>query len=404
MRSTNRPYLYPVDALRALAAMLVVLYHSTQLVSARIAHPGRNFSLSDWPYSRNPLKTLVYEGHTGVALFMVLSGFIFTNGTLGRHIQYRSFLVNRLLRIYPLYLILVVLALSLAPRSFTLSALIQTVLPLASFGGPLVVGGAWGAMFWAVSVEFQFYLIFPLLLSLLNRFGPSVLVRLIAAFAVLRVLAVVGTPALNINNIFYFSIIGRIDQFLFGMLIAWVYMRHRSWLGVPVLVLSSVSALAMLWAFNQLHGYAHPAAWRAVWTDVEGAVWALFVGSFTHVFTHRRGLVMRASAAVGTTSFSIYLLHFVVVSRIASTSGWPLHWAGPVSSAFLTGVLLVVPVVLAVAFITYQSIERPFLALRLQYLDPADRHPLDPPVEPPDPFLPAAETAPPRTVSLGSAP
>ena len=229
MRSTNRPYLYPVDHLRAFAALLVVLYHSTDVISVARRHTTGFDPSTDWPYSRNPLKTIVFEGHTGVALFMVLSGFIFTIGTLDREISYGRFIVNRLLRIYPLYLVVLFIAVAVHPRiSFGLVA--QVILPFSNFGGPIAFGGAWGAMFWAVAIEFQFYLLFPLLLLLLNKFGPSALLKIIASMIVLRVMAAFADSTIDINNLAYFSIVGRLDQFLLGMLIAWVYIRRPSWL------------------------------------------------------------------------------------------------------------------------------------------------------------------------------
>ncbi|MCW2524972.1 MAG: Acyltransferase, partial [Frankiales bacterium] len=111
MRSANRRYLYPVDHLRFYAATVVVFYHSTQLISQQVAR-RRHLPVAAWPFSRNPLKTVIFEGHTGVALFMVLSGFIFTIGTLDREVFYGRFMANRFLRIYPLYLVLVFIALS----------------------------------------------------------------------------------------------------------------------------------------------------------------------------------------------------------------------------------------------------------------------------------------------------
>lgn len=226
-------------------------------------------------------------------------------------------------------------------------------------------------MFWAVAIELQLYLIFPLLLRLLNRGWPVVLVRLVAAAAaMLRLLAWLVDPAVDLNALTYYSLVGRIDQFLLGMLAAVVFVRDRRLLTMPLLAVSSAAAVAMLWLFNQLHGYASPAGWRVVWVDLEGLVWACFVASYVAVLERRTGKLARAVVAVGERSFSIYLLHFVVVTAVAVRSHLLVPVGDPVTGAFLTGVLVVVPLVMAVGTVSFAAIERPFLTMRGRYIHP----------------------------------
>lgn len=368
MRSANQKYLYPVDHLRAVAALLVLLYHSSQLVAGDIR--GRTFDPTvDWAYSRNPIKTVIFEGHTGVALFMVLSGFIFTKGALGKDLRYDRFLVNRLLRIYPMYLVLLFVGTSTSPTGFSFSSFIQVVLPFASFGGPVGVGGIWGSMFWAVAIELQFYLIFPLLLRLLNRSGPAGLLRLVAAMVVLRVLVRVAQPDVDLNALTYFSLVGRLDQFLFGMLAAWVFVKRRSWVRGSLFPVAVLAAVAILWAFNQLHGYVEAPAWRVVWVDVEAVVWASVIVTYVALLEHRRGAVTRLAAKLGEVSFSFYLLHFAVVAGVVTVSHHlVVRIGGAVTSGVVSGLLVATPITLAVALVTYHAIERPFLAMRVKYV------------------------------------
>ena len=65
MQTQQHPYLSRLDHLRFLAASLVVLFHFFHFTHGDLK-------------SGNPLVSLVDEGHTGTALFMVISGFIFT--------------------------------------------------------------------------------------------------------------------------------------------------------------------------------------------------------------------------------------------------------------------------------------------------------------------------------------
>ena len=98
MKSSNFRYLVGVDHLRGIAALTVLLFHGTQLITGDLK--GRSFDptfdrgLTQW----NPVKALVAEGQLGVSLFMVLSGFIFVSGLIGRQWSVPLFFYNRLVR------------------------------------------------------------------------------------------------------------------------------------------------------------------------------------------------------------------------------------------------------------------------------------------------------------------
>ena len=115
--------------------------------------------------------TVIHEGHTGVALFIVLSGFIFTYDSAGKKIIYLQFLRNRILRIYPLMITMTIIGISVFPEKFTIDGLICTVLPLQNTPTALRLG-SYSSLFWTIAVEFQFYLIFPFLNEILIEKGP----------------------------------------------------------------------------------------------------------------------------------------------------------------------------------------------------------------------------------------
>ena len=106
--------------------------------------------------------TVIHEGHTGVALFIVLSGFIFIYGSADKKIIYLQFLRNRILRIYPLMITMTIIGISVFPEKFTIDGLICTVLPLQNTPTALRLG-SYSSLFWTIAVEFQFYLLFPFL-------------------------------------------------------------------------------------------------------------------------------------------------------------------------------------------------------------------------------------------------
>ncbi|MEU6057584.1 acyltransferase [Streptomyces sp. NPDC047097] len=372
MRSSDdRVYLAPVDHLRAAAAVLVVLYHGCQVLGARLQ--GREFRPAvDWPHSVNPAWTLVFEGHTAVALFMVLSGFVFTVGARGRPVRYGRFLGNRALRVYPLYLLVALLGLATQVSLPTWRELLGVV----TFAAP---AQPYGGVFWTLAVEMQFYLVFPLLNRLLTERGPGALLRLLAAVAVLRALVWLSSPVAEPHTVaLYLGLAGRIDQFLLGMLAAWAYLRHRErlWAGRRVLLpVAGALALGLAWWFNQVRGFVSDSPLKLVWGTAEGAVWALVVLVYV-AGGPSRGVLSRAVARLGEVSFSVYLTHFMVLAVLGEyAAGGPIRAlvpAGtpPPAAALWLTLLVALPSTLAVSWLTYHAVELPFLRLRRPYTAP----------------------------------
>jgi peptidoglycan/LPS O-acetylase OafA/YrhL len=362
VRSNNREYLPAVDHLRFLAAGLVILFHCLLYVGATIDHQA-------WTYSHNPVVTFFAEGHTGVALFMVLSGFILTTGSLGRDIDYKSFVRNRLLRVGPLYLLVLIAALAFSGSRFSLTGAVQTTLGFATFNGGFT-GGALDKVLWTIGVELQFYFLFPFFLRLLNNRGPKQLLQFIGLMAAVRIVASLATHGLDYNHITYYSIVGRIDQFLIGMLAAYYFPRLRPYLGRIWVVALAVAAVgSALWAFNQVHGWAEPRIWRTVWVDAEALLWATVLVSYVGTARFARGRLSKALSWGGERSYGMYLLHMVVIQMLL-TRGWLLHvTGGRVIDAMLTGLLVVLPGVLLLATLSFSAVERPFLSLRRRYVN-----------------------------------
>jgi peptidoglycan/LPS O-acetylase OafA/YrhL len=364
VESPNQPYVAGVDHLRAFAALLIVAYHGYQLFSASfIFHSG--FSPAFWFHTNDPFVAVLIEGHTAVALFMVLSGFIFTRAALGRTIRYGAFVRNRLLRIYPLFVLLLVTGVYAKPETFAGGPFLQTLLLGANLAGHLEVG-YFSVMFWAITVECQFYLLFPFLLDFLDRLGWRWLAGALALCLLLRAVAVLeGAHARNLS---YLTLVGRLDQFLLGMALARSMRDHVAWWRPWILPVAAVAVVAALWIFHRLGGWPVESPWKIAWPPIEGAAWALFVGGYLTVADRLPGPVSRALAAIGTISYSIYLVHFLVIGQlIAHGWGWQPTGSGYVN-ALLTTACLATPIILAASTLTYLVVERPFLSLRGPYL------------------------------------
>jgi peptidoglycan/LPS O-acetylase OafA/YrhL len=366
LKSPNHSYLPGVDHLRAAAAVLVLFYHGLHLLSFMPRAPGGDYRKL-WVYSKNPFIALIEEGHSGVALFMVLSGFILSFGAIGRTIEYRPFLRNRLLRIYPLLLVMLAAGIAANPARYSLLGVIQSLLFQANLPGALSAD-PFSSMFWTVGVEFQFYLIFPFIHEFLDCEGVRWGIAMIALCNLLRLAAaLVGSS--NPQEIYYWQIVGRLDQFLLGMLAARVYARYKDvrlpwgWYSLA----AGVAVLAMLTGFNQLGGWNSVGRWKCAWPTIEGLVWAAAITSYVAYAKHLPALVSKPLALVGTISYSMYLLNVSVFSVASQLFAYRLG-AHPNRQSQVFVAEVVLPILLAVSALSYYVVERPFLRLRVNYL------------------------------------
>ena len=147
------PYIPAFDGLRALAAILVVAFHA----KLGVAHAG----------------------FLGVDLFFVLSGFLITSilRAPDRGVDYAGFVIRRLERLYPAFLVfLVVFAIALSVMGGS-GMILSEVIPAAFYvsnytrlltGEPDILRHTW-----SLAVEFQFYLIWPLCVVLLGRLSAG---------------------------------------------------------------------------------------------------------------------------------------------------------------------------------------------------------------------------------------
>ena len=158
MRSEHK-YYPALDGTRAIAALLVLVFHAMQ--------------------EGLPLPKLVNFGQTGVDLFFVLSGFLITSILLAARprdwSEVRTFYARRSLRIFPLYyLALCFCALFLFPVNWPFWIYLENFWMSA---GREVAGPG---HLWSLAVEEQFYLVWPcLVLFVPRRFLLKILTGLI---------------------------------------------------------------------------------------------------------------------------------------------------------------------------------------------------------------------------------
>lgn len=379
-------YLPELESLRGIAILLVYAFHADGI----LGFPLRSRA-GTWPSL--PV-ALVWGGHTGVSLFFVLSAFLLTlpflaeaNG--GRPVSRRDFYVRRALRILPLFYAAVLVAtLATCHRLADL----RHALPYLTFTffwpGSAVPMQPYGAAWWSLAVEVQFYAALPLLAFAFGR-SRALTLALLIGFVACWTATWVGWRAEGLNPaLFSFSLLGRAPLFLSGILAAWVYHRHgealrvrlasRRWLrggGGDLLLVATIASLAaflrwrLLW-FTWVQRYEAPLL------VPEGVLWAAVVLCVLLLPLATRGLFSnRLLQWLGVLSYSIYLVHFPVLqfglglARRLFPGAVGIAWT-PAAATWVTAATVAC---LAISSLSYRFIEQPFLARKTRFVTPGAR-------------------------------
>jgi peptidoglycan/LPS O-acetylase OafA/YrhL len=348
-----------LDGLRAIAALLVVLFHA-----------GVPF---------------LSKGFIGVDIFFVLSGFLITSllvrEIIGTHrLDLLAFYARRARRLLPpAILVLVVTAIAFN----MLATPMHVALDKGGFAAAALYVSNWYFLaqsqdyfavdrdpspvlhYWSLSVEEQFYLIWPLLLLalvLLTRYRAS---RLSAVVGGLLLAGVAYTAWLSgvAPMTAYFGTLARAYQLLLGAAIGlWVFRRQLTGRaksedseGGVTAWLAPLGLVLVLVASTTFWGEA------SVFTrGVMGCVGAglLLVGFETNPASRLAAfLSMRIPRRLGNYSYSMYLWHWPVVALASTVGILPTGWA--------TRVLVVVPVTIGLAAATWWLVEKPIRSINL---------------------------------------
>lgn len=344
-----------LDAWRGFSVLLVICYHAVFYRFAGVFQPAAadTGSVSDWlaligAVRHGLLSLVVYAGPLGVKFFFVISGYIITKIMLTEHqrsgtISMRAFYVRRACRILPplwVFLTCVFAAryagwIQVNPRSFlfALSFLCNTSVHACYSEWFLV-------HLWSLSLEEQFYLIWPLVVALSVRRALSwvALLFLIGFLAVAQFsLLFVG----EFNNGLSFACIAA------GAL-------YASSARIRKVVSSAATAPAITLAILLLFGrplipLLFPGQFRLHDLLTPALISFVIFSSFERRAVLETQLLVRALAKVGLISYGLYIWQQLFLAS-------PERY---LKSSVLTHASLLIPTVL----ISYFLIEKPFIRL-----------------------------------------
>lgn len=354
-----------LDGLRGLAIFLVIIHHF-------------------WPREGKwaVYGALPHLGWIGVDLFFVVSGLLITGillDTKDAPSFFRNFYARRSLRIFPLYFLFLLLAFVAVP---------------ALQGGPWAEtefvrqsGSPWWyvlyqgnlreaitgrepayilAPLWSLSIEEQFYLVFPLLVFVLSRKQLKTLLIVAVVFALLfRAVTTMIWP-LN-ERVQYLATPSRIDTLALGALMAlglregWLRIDRRRLGHATLALLATLGACFTFGLLDRTTVFARTMGYSVVaFTFAAIVLWGV---------TGREGkdtalLRWAPLRALGKVCYGVYVLQRpveVVVGKVAEAV-----WAGYDRTELYTLPILIGATFLA-ATVSWNLFERPLLGLKHRF-------------------------------------
>ena len=129
--------------------------------------------------------------------------------------------------------------------------------------------------------------------------------------------------------------------------------------------------LGCVYLFHRRGGYWHlkdSASLWICWPDLEALAWAVFVIAYVKCELDWPEKVSRLFAWLGMLSFSIYVNHWLFVHDFPAYRYLPQFTKSLTINAAATFTFVLLPILAAFSWLTYQIIERPFIEMRRSYL------------------------------------
>jgi exopolysaccharide production protein ExoZ len=281
-----------LQALRAVAALAVVVFHAGRYVAGQLPEAA-------WAW-----------GEFGVDIFFVLSGFVMAWATRPG-MRAASFLARRIARIAPMYwlaTLAMALAMYLMPNLFHAAVLdpvhLAKSLAFVPHFNPGAANEVWPLFVpgWTLNYEMYFYLVFASSLPLIAALGRRV-VAVAVVLALGMVLAVTfGNPGTQAWAAFLANPI--VFEFALGMGVAWMVRRGAR---VPHGIAVPVAAMA----FAVL--IATVAIETRIWSAGGSAVAMVFAMASVPML---RSLAGRALVRLGDASYTLYLIQPFVIGAL----------------------------------------------------------------------------------------
>ena len=350
--STQR--IEPLDSLRGLAALCVLIYH------VKFIHKLPIDSYSEFIVSRLAL---------GVPMFFVLSSFSIFYSLEGKEFSVKSiqnYFIRRFFRIAPLYYFLVFVYFFYNGKSLLSLEYVSTLfLNLTfSFGFSPQHHDGLVAAGWSIGIEFLIYFILPVLFCLIRNYRVAIVSLLIVFFISISLSYEYGAVSYAGKGYSYKHIMVMLPFFFLGIAIFWIYKSEKIMLFISklkyVLLFLSLLGVVLIYAL-----YYYQEHHQNVYVNfIQYSKMYVYIAMFCFLFL----ILLQLSSPMalfhnkflnyaGKWSYSIYLVHPLVIFSSKPLYDYIYSSVLNSTASFYICLLYTVVVVLILSYISYTYIE-----------------------------------------------
>ncbi len=335
-------------------------------LSVLVVHTRQNFGeIRTQPAANKVLDLLVLDAQIGVNFFLVLSGFLITYLLLTEQDQTGSidaprFYVRRILRIWPLYYLIVFLGLVVLPlvlgseyalNKFPFSKTIAVLVLLPNFVGSL------GPLehLWSIGLEQQFYLIWPWVVHSKKRLIQFSLGILLVKLAILPVITKIGVG--SVQSLFLSL---RFESLAIGALGAYLYFSNHKILPYvysPAGQITGITGVVLLAIFDVPLTYL-----GHLFTSFIFIIFTLNTATNPQPWVKFENRIIDQ---LGIISYGIYMFHYPILYLTIITLNSTKLPEGNLYSFLLYSITISLTIMLSL--ISYYGFEIRFLRLKENY-------------------------------------
>lgn len=347
--------------LRGIAALFVLMSH---LYRANETSYSGEIKQQLWQVNWGGL------GNFGVVLFFTLSGCTLYLSVAKQGLpdgaSWWQFYQKRFFRVWPVFVIALftyiiageMLHHALSPfqdswladqflKPYELQDIFSYLLFIFNFTGPY---GLFNNAFWSLPVEFQYYLLLPLLVVLLHRYG---VLALLVAILLSHFMYKINFSFIDSSLLFrlFFT-------FAAGIYAGYLYQQSRirlsAWLTLPALC--GLTAAVLLLSDDKLKSWPLPSEWI-----IYGAIAVCCVILVVLTPLRLPRMIDKIFRFYGDISYSLYLFHNLVIALVVLIFVQYAEWLAPYKLFFLLTASFLLSTVLA--WCCYKYLELPFIRI-----------------------------------------